>query len=206
MPNSSISSRRGALEECVARDVGVFVQAVAALELALDDLLCLANSRFNAVKEISKSYPVQLTQKLACIPSVAVLAKFDLNEKVGAAFLDEVHEFRQRLVHGQITAIGRDNSGYLLTVAKMGRPEKLPSGQVLHRDSKIYSSEDVYNLALKISLYRQFLEELRECVFKSGKGWPSYIVLPEGDPLGLGTPHTAMSFNFAAQTARKAGQ
>jgi hypothetical protein len=173
------------LSETVAIDIGLYVQAVASFELELDDLLCLANSRLDIVGLGIKNYPIQITKKLSALPIIAQAVSQVVFDERESPFLAEVLAMRQSLVHGRVIAVSWDRQGYELTVSKMGLPNKSSGKTILTREPAQYHALDFLNRALELQDFSDCIEVLRKAVFRAGDGWPTYLVLPEGDPLGL---------------------
>jgi hypothetical protein len=168
----------------LAAKIGYFVQAVAALELQIDDLLGLANSRFDEKFTKGGKYPVQLSEKLAVLPEIARLAKFE-GGQLNATQIEDALDFRNVLVHGMVTRVVAHDNGFLFCVTKVSLPEKIPNGQKLNRSTREYQSNLFERLARDIVHFAAYVEGIRRCVFRSGSGWPSYLVGNEGDPLNV---------------------
>jgi hypothetical protein len=173
------------LQDRAALDIGLFIQAVASMELELDDLLGLANARFDGAKNLSAKYPVQMSTKIKLLPKNSILAGLSPNDAPNPKKLEAVLEMRQRLVHGKIVNLDTDRSGYTMKVAKMGLPEKSSSGQKLVRNYRVFTRQDFFDRAKELSRFNEYVEQLRVAVFHAGEGWPNYLVFPEGDPLNV---------------------
>ena len=182
-------NRTGLLVQQIGEDVGLFVQAVASLELALDDLLGLANDRFDGKENISSKYPVQISEKIKVLPTIADLVNFALPKTATTSPLERVLDLRQRLVHGKIVDMRAETGGYRITIAKMGMPERAGRAQMLLRDRKDFTAQDFFHCAKDIQVFFDLIEDIRQHVFAAGDGWPNYLVMPEGDPLRLSKLH-----------------
>jgi hypothetical protein len=178
--------------ERIFADIGICLQATAVLELTLDDLLGLTNARLNAAKLISEKYPVNLTDKIACVPKLAEAVDFDLKYDFASRQVQALIELRHCLSHGRIVAIRPVSDSYEFTVAKMGRPRKDSGIQRLTRKPQSFRFDDLLAAVHALDEMQQVLEAMRRVVFRAGDGWPSYLVYSEDDPLMLLTPSKAM--------------
>jgi hypothetical protein len=155
------------------------------MELRLDDLLGLANSRFDPASFAAKKFPVQLSNKVDIFQNVAALVEVSVPEYGVRIFVDAILSVRQDLHHGKIVQVRVSASGYEFDVAKMSLPEKVDGRQKLVRSLKHYTAYDLLRVAEKIILFCEVIEQVRAKVFVAGAGWPAYMPAADGDPLSL---------------------
>lgn len=166
--------------------VALYIQAVAGLEVALDDLLLLANARRKELEFSAGKFPVQISEKVRmlevlCATERASPLPYDLSLQA----LTPPLELRNSLVHGAIIGVTRARDTYNLTLAKVSRPERLNGGQVVTRTQIDVSEESILDAAATIERARSEVDNLSKKIFWAGEGWPSYLYLPLADPLGL---------------------
>jgi hypothetical protein len=182
------------LEENAALDIGYFVQAVADIEVALDDLLGLANSRLDVRAQVRKSFPVTQIEKIATLPNILAAINIDWAHEEIRQEVEKVIELRNMIAHGRVNSVSRSMFGYTLHVSKMSKPEKIEGAQLLKRRTYEMSFHELVNAADTLSHFYRIIKEISSALYRAGEGWPSYIVLPESAPLGVAGFLERMSF------------
>ena len=174
----------GVHHNLIAKDIGYFLQWFANLELTLDDVLCLANARRERLgKLLPKKYPNSVLEKI----DVAAALSYHLDCQSFAAkdIFERILEGRHQLSHGAITHINPASDGYSLSIAKMGRPTREAGQQTMVRQTYSLSKSEIISFAQVLDDTQDKLRALERAVFGAGDGWPTFLVLPYGDPLGV---------------------
>ena len=175
--------------------VALYVQAVAALEVALDDVLLLANSRRKDLNFSAGRYPVRFNDKLRLLELLCASGQAAaLPDKISERALELPLEVRNWLAHGVIIKIAYCRTNYSLTVAKVSLPDNVDGQQFLTRREKELSDKLILECAVTIDTARDGLDDLYKKIFRAGEGWPSYLAQPLADPLGLKTVSRRIGF------------
>lgn len=177
---SGIDSR--SIRGSIVNDLGSYIFSVASLEFELDNLFGLANSRLDVVALGIKNYPLQLSQKVDCLPTLAeaVGCKWDNN-----AFFksyDRVSNLRQLLAHGRITGFDGYSANYSVKISKMSRPERVDGLQKLEWKSFSTSANEIEECLMLVKAMELNIEDLRVKIWEAGEGWPTFLATPTNRP------------------------
>ena len=172
------------LHDDVSSLVGAFIASVATFELELDDLFALAGSQIDGLFSDILTYPVQISDKIKQLPKIAATIHEAWDTEEFCSKSNGILELWNFLVHGKISSVQRQLSGFLLVVKKMGLPEKNDGRQLLQRTNFNIHSTRIVNAIKGLSDLEQSIERLRKTIFQVREGWPDYRPPPSGKPFG----------------------